>query len=345
MNLDLLSLLRCPCCQHDGLAAHVLAEKKPGVVDEGFLSCGSCREWFVIHDRILELVPPALADADLRAAFAKRHAHLLADRIATPRTGSEADYGAQREQQEYFDWYAANEEFTYDDYAALPFWIATTGITMREWRERLAGARIILEPGCADGRCTEYLYGLDAEIVGFDISRAMIRRAIRRHDEKGGSTRGTYLVADGNHFPFRDSAFDHIVMYGVLHHLPDPGRTVRECVRVLKEGGTCLNSENNKSAFRRIFDWTMKLLPLWQEKAGAEPLLGTSMYRAWIDGEPASIELKTSVFLPPHLLNLFGTGGAEAVLRATNAACRILPWLRWQGGLIQARIVKRSDRA
>jgi hypothetical protein len=107
-----------------------------------------------------------------------------------------------------------------------------------------------------------------------------------------------------------------------------------EICRVLKPGGVHLGSENNKTALRGAFDALMKLLPIWSEEAGDEPLISEEMLRGWAEGLPLRIETGTAVFLPPHLFNLFSADAAKGLLSASDAFGRALPWLRDNGGLI-----------
>ncbi len=43
--------------------------------------------------------------------------------------------------------------------------------------------------------------------------------------------------ADAQRLPFRDAAFDAVVSFAALEHIPDPRRVVAEMLRVLKPGG------------------------------------------------------------------------------------------------------------
>ena len=49
-----------------------------------------------------------------------------------------------------------------------------------------------------------------------------------------------------------DSSFDYVLIYGVLHHLPDAGFACREVARTLKPGGIYFGLENNETIFRKI---------------------------------------------------------------------------------------------
>jgi ubiquinone/menaquinone biosynthesis C-methylase UbiE len=49
--------------------------------------------------------------------------------------------------------------------------------------------------------------------------------------------RSRLLVADAEHLPFRESSFDLVYSWGVIHHSPDTPAAVREIARVLRPGG------------------------------------------------------------------------------------------------------------
>ena len=152
--------------------------------------------------------------------------------------------------------------------------------------------------------------------------------------------RCSFLVADANTPPFKSASFDYAVTYGVLHHLPDPGRTCCEIQRILKLGGIHFALENNKTVFRPLFDMLMKLRPIWTEEAGKEPLISTAMVKEWIRGLPVNLTASTTVFLPPHLFNFLAPATAERLLRVTDAIFSRLPRLGQQGGEIIIEIEK-----
>ena len=144
----------------------------------------------------------------------------------------------------------------------------------------------------------------------------------------------TFLVVDANTLPFGDQTFDLALTYGALHHLVNPNSVCREIQRILRDEGIHLGSENNKSVFRGIFDVLMKVSPLWFEAAGTEPLISASMISEWIRGLPVQTRFRTSVFMPPHLLNLLPRRLARLILDITDRIFGLLPILGEQGGLI-----------
>ena len=112
---------------------------------------------------------------------------------------------------------------------------------------------------------------------------------------------------------------------------------------MLRPGGRFFACENNKTAFRRLFDYLQSLWPQWHEEAGAEPLISDSDLQSWSKPFGLSVDTRTIVFLPPHLLNLLGKQAAEFLLRITDGVLGRLPILKGQGGLILAKGVKNRE--
>lgn len=76
----------------------------------------------------------------------------------------------------------------------------------------------------------------ELEVVGVDPSPGMIALARRLCGKRGGS-RVRFLVGGVYRLPFPSSSFDMVVSVGVLHHLRDLPRALREVGRVLRPGG------------------------------------------------------------------------------------------------------------
>ena len=98
----------------------------------------------------------------------------------------------------------------------------------------LAHARgTVLEVGCGAGAMARAIKRgrPDLQVVGCDISQKAI--ALARQDPQGVS----FEVGDAYGLPYRDGNFEAVVMFDVLEHLSEPGRSIREVVRVLSPGG------------------------------------------------------------------------------------------------------------
>ncbi|MBZ5557459.1 MAG: methyltransferase domain-containing protein [Acidobacteriia bacterium] len=301
MLKTVLHRLRCPACA-GSLAADAIRQTDARILD-GALRCGGCGAVFAIENGLLDLTPPALA-------------------------------GPQLAQRRHFDWFADNDTQSYTAYQASPFWVAEDGLTFDAWRARIDAGAWVLDVGCANGRSAWPLLSRGGVVVGCDISPKLVRQAIARAEADGVADRTCFFVADCDRLPFADCSFRYVLTYGVLHHLPDPARACREIQRVLEPGGVHFGSENNRTVFRRLFDLLMRWRPLWIEEAGAEPLISEGMLREWLRDLPVRLECTTSVFLPPHVMNVAGHASARSLLRLSDCIGRAIPGLRGQGGLI-----------
>jgi SAM-dependent methyltransferase len=120
----------------------------------------------------------------------------------------------------------------------------------------------------------------------------------------------------------------------VLHHLPNPQEVVADIQRVLRPDGIHFAVENNKSAFRKIFDLLMMVWPLWVEEAGTQPLISRQMVADWTKGVPVIVESETSVFLPPQLVNLLGKFAIPTIEYSDRLFSLIPIWKRHGGQLV-----------
>jgi SAM-dependent methyltransferase len=103
----------------------------------------------------------------------------------------------------------------------------------------LAGRRV-LDVGCGSGRTSAWLAGAGAEVVGFDASAEMLRRASERVPS------ASFLLADlAEPLPFGDGSFDVAVASLVVHYLRDWVAPLREMRRVLRPGGAFVLSTHH----------------------------------------------------------------------------------------------------
>jgi len=346
MLKTLVPKLACPSCRRAEavLAAETFTEGSQGHIRDGVLACQLCRAWYPIEDDLLELVDRTLLEAKDHASFCARfQAHIQRHGLAVyGDCGSPAGCAvdAQLKQRRHFDSWAESES-DYKDYGEAPFWSAVDELTFRQWKSRMKADGWLLDVGCANGRASFPLVASSAAVIGFDISKKLVRQAIERARAEGVHGKMTFLVADGDVLPFRERSFDAVLTYGVLHHLPDPGRTCGKLQRILQEGGIHFASENNKTIFRPIFDLLMRVKPLWIEEAGAEPLISRRMIQDWTRGLAVRTVCSTSVFVPPHLCNLLGRRASRLLLQATDRVLSFVPGLADQGGLILVEIHKQ----
>ncbi len=108
------------------------------------------------------------------------------------------------------------------------------GLRLRRAFDAIAdwtGSCVLL--GCGAGRHNRALRHSrpDLSLVGMDLSIGAIQEATR------AGAGGEYLVADAAAVPAANGAYDIVLLFDLLEHVPDVGRCVAEISRILKPGG------------------------------------------------------------------------------------------------------------
>jgi len=319
----------------------VFKEASKNEILDGIVWCEKCHNWYPIEDRLLEFLPIHLAYVDDRAGFWKSYSNELKDLgLSFDLKSDGLNSELQLKQQSHFDWYADNSKQTYTSYEQTPFWLAADALAFNSWRNGIRPGKWLLDVGCAQGRSTFKMMDLDLNIVAFDISKRMIRQAIDRYRKGNYQANAVFFVADASRFPFADESFDYVLLYGVLHHLAIAMSACQEIGRVLKPGGIYFGQENNRSAFRGFFNLLQRISPLWDEEAGPEDVFSAKQLEFYFQHTSIHIESKTSVFLPPHLINLMPVTTGHNLLSISDSIARAIPCLRNHGGALLIRGVK-----
>jgi len=343
MNADVLSRLRCPACRSSRLDSREFLRERDELI-EGVVWCQECRSWFPIEDGFLDFLTGQLAYPEERERFWKNHEReLSALSLDAPGSkggiaGGTESKGQSLQQREHFDWYASNEKQRYSEYEVTPFWRAADRIAFEPWKAEIEandhGDRWLLDVGCAQGRSSFHFMDQNLNLVGIDVSRKCIQEAARRYREGNFRAKASFVVADGAALPFRESTVDYVLVYGVLHHLEDPGETCREIARVMKPKGVYFGQENNATFFRAVFDLVQRIWPIWHEEAGPEAIISARRLGQWLKPGGFRLSTRTSVFVLPHLINLTSEKAGYAILRLLDRAMAMVPWVSRNGGLI-----------
>ncbi|MFD8216005.1 class I SAM-dependent methyltransferase [Streptomyces sp. NPDC059697] len=131
--------------------------------------------------------------------------------------------------QEFFTARAADWDARFPDDG--PAYAAAVGeLGLRE------GDRV-LDAGCGTGRALPPLraaVGPSGVVVAADLTPAMLAAAVRagRHRD------GQLLLADVTALPLRTESLDAAFGAGLIAHLPNPAKNLRELARVVRPGGT-----------------------------------------------------------------------------------------------------------
>ncbi|WP_287155619.1 class I SAM-dependent methyltransferase [Candidatus Solincola tengchongensis] len=119
---------------------------------------------------------------------------------------------------------------------------------------RLPPGSLILETGCGLGNDGLELLRSGYRLVETDVSPGQLAEARRLHHGEGFEDASFHLLADATRLPFADASFDGMLMVASLHHLPEPGKALREARRVLRPGGLLvLGTEPNTWQSRTIY--------------------------------------------------------------------------------------------
>jgi ubiquinone/menaquinone biosynthesis C-methylase UbiE len=125
--------------------------------------------------------------------------------------------------------------------------------TARLWQELPAdyidpgAAPLIFDLGCGTGCFSELLaQRFGGQVIGIDPSKRMLKQA-RRKPNPGNIS---YWKASAEALPLSDGCADLVFMSMVYHHLGNPAAAMRECHRVLREGGyVCIRNATRESDF------------------------------------------------------------------------------------------------
>lgn len=113
------------------------------------------------------------------------------------------------------------------------------------------GGKRILDAGCGTGSMLGYFSGW-GEAVGLDSSSYALSLAKR----SAGDADVTLVEADAAKIPFPDGHFDVVTLYDVLYHraVKDEASVLKECVRVLKNGGRLIVVDSAFKFLRTSYD-------------------------------------------------------------------------------------------
>jgi len=104
---------------------------------------------------------------------------------------------------------------------------------------RLSGQERVLDIATGPGYVAEGFARVAQEVVGIDLTEAMLSIAVERTKQRGIAN-VSFRSGDAEKLPFEKEEFDVVVCRLALHHVREPLRVVREMTRVCRAAGTVL---------------------------------------------------------------------------------------------------------
>jgi ubiquinone/menaquinone biosynthesis C-methylase UbiE len=131
--------------------------------------------------------------------------------------------------------------------------------------------RRVLELACGTGRFTAMLAARGANIVGLDISAAMLQEARTKARELGVEDRLEFMRGDAARLPFPDDYFDTVFAMRFFHLADTPASYLAEMCRVSREQ-VFFDTFNRYSA-RSVYNWLLPMGSRLYSEAEVERLL------------------------------------------------------------------------
>jgi ubiquinone/menaquinone biosynthesis C-methylase UbiE len=104
---------------------------------------------------------------------------------------------------------------------------------------RLNGTERVLDIATGPGYIAEAFAKNSREVVGMDLTEAMLAIGRARTEERGVKNI-SFRTGDAQNLPFDESEFDVVVCRLALHHVQQPTKVVSGMARVCRRGGTVL---------------------------------------------------------------------------------------------------------
>ncbi|MFH0876013.1 MAG: class I SAM-dependent methyltransferase [archaeon] len=134
---------------------------------------------------------------------------------------------------------AKNEDYRWQFGAKNPLRIYEREILIKS----ISGKKV-LDIGGGVGRLANELQSSGHDVTVLEYDSELLKKGKENFQDIRFMQGSVYEI------PFKDDTFDEVIMEQVLEHLQDHNEAVKECLRVLKKGGTLTISTPNKYIYR-----------------------------------------------------------------------------------------------
>lgn len=206
------------------------------------------------------------------------------------------------------------------------------------WRREMVGRALAGAPGRVldvatgpAGVAVELARRSDAQVVGVDVTAAMLAQAGDVIAGRGLSARVALVQGNAEALPFADGSFDALTFTYLLRYVEDPAAVVAELARVVRPGGAVASLEfavPPAPTWRRLW---------WCYTRGVLPVAGAlTGGRAWYDVGRflgPSISAHDRKYPLPWLVEAWRRAGiAEVGYRRMSLGGGLVMWGRRAGG-------------
>lgn len=123
--------------------------------------------------------------------------------------------------------------------------------------------KVVLDYGCGPGHDTVGFaqFSRPARLIAMDVSLPSLDEARQRLALHGFNAEYLHISENAERLPLEDDSIDLIHCSGVLHHIADPKRILREFARVLRpEGSAQIMVYNYDSIFMHLYTAYQKMI-------------------------------------------------------------------------------------
>ncbi|PCR90835.1 class I SAM-dependent methyltransferase [Natrinema ejinorense] len=174
--------------------------------------------------------------------------------------------------------------------------------------------RKVLEIACGTGRFTVMLAHQGADVVGLDISAAMLQQGRRKTQDTELAGSLEFLRGDAGRLPFPDDHFDTVVAMRFFHLADDPEGFLEEMRRVSRD--QIVFDTFNRFSTRSVYNWALPMGSRLYSKSEVAVLLAKTNLTL--------VDVEDDFLLPYGLYRSIPNGFASP-LRALDEAVGKLP--------------------
>ncbi|SDQ37347.1 class I SAM-dependent methyltransferase [Natronobacterium texcoconense] len=131
--------------------------------------------------------------------------------------------------------------------------------------------RNVLEIACGTGRFTVMLAEQGADVVGLDISAAMLQQGRQKAKDADPEGQLEFLRGDAGRLPFPDDHFDTVIAMRFFHLADDPEAFLREMRRVSRD--QIVFDTFNRFSARSVYNWALPMGSRLYSKSEVSELL------------------------------------------------------------------------